>query len=74
MPRKELLDPQGKVVTKNLPRIDVHGVKDVRIGKYVTLQLEAETEEKARQDVERSCNQLLVNKIMETYSYQLEKV
>ena len=51
MPHKELLDPQGKAVSHNLKSLDIHSVADVRIGKHITLTLEAETEEEARANV-----------------------
>ena len=44
MPHKELLDPQGKTVEKNLHHIPVTGVLDIRIGKHIQMLLEAENE------------------------------
>ena len=71
MPHKELLDPQGKTVAKNLPNVDIVGVEDVRIGKHITMCLEATDEEDAREKVETACRKLLSNVIMETFSYTL---
>lgn len=73
MPHKELLDPQGKTVKKNLPNIGVHDVEDVRIGKHILLTLEASSHEDARQKVEKACQKILVNQIMESYSYELSE-
>ena len=61
MPHKELLDPQGKAVANNLKNIDIHEVSDVRIGKHITLSLEAETEDAAREIVDAACRKLLAN-------------
>jgi phosphoribosylformylglycinamidine synthase len=71
MPHKELLDPQGKAVVNNLKHLDLTGVQDVRIGRHVVMHIEAATEAEARQKVERACQQLLANLIVETYTYQL---
>lgn len=71
MPHKELLDPQGKAVQHSLGAIQVTGVKDVRIGKHISLRIEADDEAAARAQVEAACKQLLANLIMETYSYEL---
>jgi phosphoribosylformylglycinamidine synthase subunit PurS len=71
MPHKELLDPQGKAVANNLKNLNIHDISDVRIGKHVTLTLEAETEEAAREIVDNACRKLLANLIMETFSFEL---
>jgi phosphoribosylformylglycinamidine synthase len=72
MPHKELLDPQGKAVANNLKNIDIHEVSDVRIGKHITISLEAETEDAAREIVDAACRKLLANLIMETFSFELK--
>ena len=72
MPHKELLDPQGKAVVNNLKHLDLSGVADVRIGRHVSMHLEAASESDARQKVETACQKLLANVIMETYSYNLQ--
>jgi phosphoribosylformylglycinamidine synthase subunit PurS len=71
MPQKEILDPQGKAVKLGLSNLGIDQIADVRIGKHITLQLEAATEAEARQKVETACSKLLANLIMEDYSYQL---
>ncbi len=72
MPHKELLDPQGKAVVNNLKHFDLSGVDDVRIGRHVSMALDAATEEEAKQKVETACQKLLANLIVETYSYHLQ--
>lgn len=74
MPKAELLDPQGKVVVKNLPNVGIEGVEDVRIGKHVTLTLFAKTAKEAEKKVERACSKLLANVIMESYDFVIEEV
>jgi len=71
MPHKELLDPQGKAVVNNLKHLDLSDVSDVRIGRHVSMTLEAASEAEARQKVDTACQKLLANVIMETYTYQL---
>ncbi len=71
MPHKELLDPQGKAVVNNLSHLHLSGIRDVRIGRHVSMTLEATSEDEARQVVETACTQLLANPIVETFTYQL---
>ncbi|PIQ20870.1 MAG: phosphoribosylformylglycinamidine synthase, purS protein, partial [Cytophagales bacterium CG18_big_fil_WC_8_21_14_2_50_42_9] len=47
-------------------------VGNVRIGKHIRLELEAENEQLAQEKVEKACKQLLANLIMESYTYRLE--
>ncbi len=72
MPHKELLDPQGKTVANNLSHVDINGIVDVRIGKHITLTLEADLEETARATVETACQKLLANLIMENYTFSIK--
>lgn len=72
MPHKELLDPQGKTVAKNMSHVDIAGVTDVRIGKSIEMSFEAQDSEEAKQKVEKACDSLLANPIMETYEYSIE--
>ncbi|MEL6639100.1 MAG: phosphoribosylformylglycinamidine synthase subunit PurS [Bacteroidota bacterium] len=72
MPLKELLDPQGKTVVKNMKNIDITGVSDVRIGKHISMSFEAESEAVANEKVDAACKKLLSNVIMESYTYTLK--
>ena len=74
MPHKELLDPQGKTVAKNIGHMDIQGIQDVRIGKHIEMSLLAENEESAQQTVDLSCRKLLTNLITETYSFQIQEL
>lgn len=73
MPHKELLDPQGKAVVNNLKHLDLSDISDVRIGRHVSMTLEAANEAEAKQKVETACQKLLANAIMETYAYHLQQ-
>lgn len=74
MPHKELLDPQGKTVARNLHHVDIHGVDSVRIGKHIEMIVEAEDKAGAEAKVEEACKKLLANLIMETYSFTISPV
>lgn len=74
MPLKALLDPQGKAVSMSMKNIGLPQITNVRIGKHITLEVEAENETIAREKVEQACKQLLANQIMESYSFTLEAV
>lgn len=65
MPLKVLLDPQGKAVTSGLQNMGFTQVKDVRVGKHISVELEAENESAAKAKIEEACKKLLVNQVME---------
>ena len=67
MPHKELLDPQGKAVLGGLSNLGINNIQDVRIGKHITLQVEAATEQEARQIAEAAAQKLLANPVMEMF-------
>jgi len=67
MPLKELLDPQGKAVMGGLENLGLNGVEDVRIGKNITLQVNADTVDKAKAIAEEASKKLLANPVMEYY-------
>lgn len=66
-PRTDILDPEGDAIGRSLGRLHFEGATDVRVGKYMTLKLEADSEADARERVEEMCRQLLVNPIIEDY-------
>lgn len=74
MPHKELLDPQGKTVARNMDHVGINGVQDVRIGKRIEIVLEAGDEESARGIIDQACQKLLANMIMESYSFEVKPV
>ena len=67
MPLKELLDPQGKAVMGGLENLGLSGVEDVRIGKNIMLQVNADSAEKAKQIAEEASKKLLSNPVMEYF-------
>ena len=67
MPLKELLDPQGKAVMGGLQNLGLGGVEDVRIGKNITLQVNADTADQAKVIAEEASKKLLSNPVMEYF-------
>lgn len=74
MPLKEILDPQGKAVTGSMKNLGLSNIQNIRIGKHITLEVEADDEATARQSVEQACEKLLANLIMESYEYSLSAI
>jgi phosphoribosylformylglycinamidine synthase len=72
MPLKELLDPQGKAVMGGLQNLGLSGVEDVRVGKNITLQLNASSPEQAKQLAEEASKKLLANSVMEYFEVSCE--
>jgi phosphoribosylformylglycinamidine synthase PurS subunit len=67
MPLKDLLDPQGKAVMGGLQNLGLNNVTDVRIGKHIDLQVEADTKENALAAADDAAKKLLANPVMEVY-------
>lgn len=73
MPLKALLDPQGKAVTGSMKNLGLGEIQNVRIGKHITLEIEAANKEAASVKVDEACKKLLANQIMEFYEFTLEE-
>ena len=71
MPLPALLDPQGKAVSNNMPNIGLSDISNVRIGKHITLDIEAENREEAERLVGEACEKLLANPIMERFEFRV---
>ena len=67
MPLKELLDPQGKAVMGGLQNLGLGNIQDVRVGKNITLQVEANTPDQAKAIAEEASRKLLANPVMEYF-------
>ena len=74
MPLKSLLDPQGKAVTASMGNVGLAEIKNVRIGKHITLEIEASSKEVASEKVEQACKKMLCNQIMESFEFTLTEV
>ena len=71
MPHKEILDPQGKAVSKSMINLGLNEIQNVRIGKHISLEIESPDEAAAREKVDEACRKLLANLIMESYEFTL---
>jgi phosphoribosylformylglycinamidine synthase subunit PurS len=71
MPLKELLDPQGKAVNSSLHNLGLTQLHDVRIGKHISLNIEAPNREEAENMTREACKKLLANPVMEAYDFTL---
>lgn len=72
--RKSILDPQGKAVEHAISMLGYKQVKDVRIGKFIELKVDAPSKEEAEQVSEELCKKLLANPVMEDYAVTVEPV
>jgi phosphoribosylformylglycinamidine synthase subunit PurS len=73
MPLKEILDPQGKAVTGSMKNLGLSEIHNVRIGKHISLEVEAQNSTEAREKVDQACKKLLANLIMESYEFELKE-
>ncbi len=69
--RPSVLDPAGAAVEASLHQLGHEQVRQVRIGKFIEMSLEAEAEPEARAQADQICQQLLANPVIETYSIQV---
>ncbi len=73
LPKKGLLDPQGKAVTMSMPSIGLNNIHDVRVGKFMTLEIEAASADEAQRSADEACRKLLANLIMESYHIRISQ-
>lgn len=71
--RRSILDPQGKAVEHGINSLGYKNVLSVRIDKYIELELNENDFDKAKNNVEKICNDLLANPHLEDYSFELTK-
>ncbi|MEI8099435.1 MAG: phosphoribosylformylglycinamidine synthase subunit PurS [Sediminibacterium sp.] len=71
MPLKDLLDPQGKAVLGGLSNLGLTTIADVRVGKHITLDIDAESEAAAKQIATDACQKLLANPVMEFFEIEM---
>ncbi|HXU27521.1 MAG TPA: phosphoribosylformylglycinamidine synthase subunit PurS [Bacteroidia bacterium] len=73
MPLKALLDPQGKAVSSSMKNLKLPEIDNVRIGKHISLEIEAASKDVAQAKVDEACKKLLCNQIMEFYEFELRE-
>lgn len=67
-----VLDPQGKAVERSLHTLGYQEVRDVRMGKYLEIELEAASRESAEARLREMCDKLLANPVIEDYRFEIE--
>ena len=70
--KKEVLDPQGKVVSQTLKNMGYKNIVNVRQGKYFDIELDETDKEKAKKITEEICKKLLTNTVIEDYTINLK--
>jgi len=71
--RKSILDPQGKATHHALQNLGLNEVDKVRIGKLIELDIDTDSEDKAREIAETACTQLLANEVMEDFEITINE-
>lgn len=71
MPLEALLDPQGKAVTNSMRNLNLEEITNIRIGKHMTLLIDAKDKATAEKKVDEACKKLLCNQIMEFYKFSV---
>ena len=66
--KKDVLDPQGKVVEKTLKNMGYSNIENVRQGKYFEIEINESNKENAKKSIDEACNKLLTNMVIEDYS------
>ena len=70
--KKEVLDPQGKVVSQTLKNMGYDKIISVRQGKYFEIEMDESDENKAKETIEEICKKLLTNVVIEDYKISLK--
>lgn len=70
-PKAGISDPQGAVIERALPNLGFEGVGKIRVGRFISLQVDGEEEAVVRKDVDDMCRQLLANPIIEDFRFEL---
>ena len=72
-PREGVIDTQGKAVEKTLTHLGYKGLEEVRVGRIVTMRIEAENSGAAAEAVKNMCQDLLANDLIETYKISVRE-
>ena len=69
--KKSILDPQGKAIQQAIQTMGYNEVKDVRMGKFIEMELESQPLDKAKRRLTEMCDRLLANLVMEEYRFEI---
>ena len=68
-----VVDPQGITIKGVLESLGYQDIANIRLGKYIQMELNSTSREEAEKDVEEMCDKLLANPVIENYRYEIEK-
>jgi phosphoribosylformylglycinamidine synthase len=71
--KESVLDPQGQAILHALNEMNYKNIKNVRMGKYIQLWIDEENEEILKNKVKEICDKLLVNEVIEVYSFDFQR-
>jgi len=71
--KDSVFDPQGNTLAQSLQRMGFNQVQDVRVGKVIDVQLKAYSPDEARRDLQKMCEKLLANPVIESYRYEIQE-
>jgi len=69
--KKQVLDPQGKTIQHALHDLGFDSVQSIRYGKYLEVELDTPSREKAEEDLDAICRRLLANPVIEDYRFEI---
>ena len=72
MPKKTVLDPQGMTVKHALESMNFTGIKDIRIGKFMEIELEGGDKVELQKKIDEACHKLLSNPVIEEYTFEIQ--
>ena len=72
MPKKAVVDPQGKTVQSALAHMGYAGVGAVHVGKYLEIEIAASDKEAVRKQIDEACHKILSNPVIEDYRFEIE--
>ena len=70
--KKDVLDPQGKVIANSLSNLGFEGIQGVRQGKYIEIMLDGDDKNSATTKLNEMCEKLLANLVIEDYSVEID--
>ncbi len=74
MPLKALLDPQGKAVMNSTKELGFETINNIRIGKHIEIELDAKDKKEAANKIDKLCNNVLSNPIIESYQFNIFEI
>ncbi|HNQ66766.1 MAG TPA: phosphoribosylformylglycinamidine synthase subunit PurS [Bacteroidales bacterium] len=74
MPLKALLDPQGKAVMNSAQKTGFESITNVRIGKHIDVEIQADSKETAISKIDELCKKILINPIIESYDFNIYEI